>query len=79
MEEKRVFAICGEFSGESHLAKVVRHIKELEPKTYIKGMASSQCQQLGMELFVDYKKFSFAGLTQVITNLPKILSLKEKL
>ena len=61
------------------MAKVVRHIKELEPKTYIKGMASSQCEELGMELFVDYKNFSFAGLTQVITNLPKIFSLKQKI
>ncbi len=78
-QEKKVFAICGEFSGESHLAKVVREIKAIEPKTHIKGMASSLCEHFGMEIFVDYKNFSFAGLTQVVVNLPKILSLKRKI
>lgn len=76
---KKIFAICGEFSGESHLAKVVREIKAIEPRTQIKGMASSLCENLGMEIFVDYKNFSFAALTQVVLNLPKILSLKRKI
>ena len=76
---KKIFAICGEFSGEMHLAKVISSLKDIAPDTEIRGMASSLCKQAGMSLVEDYKNFSFAGVTQVLTNLPKILSLKQRI
>ena len=76
---KKIFAICGEFSGELHLAKVISSRKDIAPDTEIRGMASSLCKQAGMSLVEDYKNFSFAGVTQVLTNLPKILSLKQRI
>ena len=62
-----VFAICGEFSGENHLARVVSKLKAF----------SDDVQKAGMENFIDYKDYSFAGVVDVIINLTKIFKLKK--
>lgn len=72
-----IFAICGEFSGESHLARVVSQLKILSPNIEIVGMGSELTEAAGMRNFIDYKDYSFAGVTQVIANLVKILKLKD--
>ena len=76
-KEINVFAICGEFSGESHLARVVKKLKQLSPSLNISGMGSDLTHAAGMENLIDYKNFSFAGVTEVLLNLNKIFSLKK--
>jgi lipid-A-disaccharide synthase len=72
-----IFAICGEFSGESHLARVVSKLKEFSDDIQITGMGSSLTEKAGMENFIDYKDYSFAGVVDVIINLTKIFKLKK--
>jgi|688.fasta_scaffold00848_45 lipid-A-disaccharide synthase len=72
-----IFAICGEFSGESHLARVVSKLKEFSADIQITGMGSSLTEKAGMENFIDYKDYSFAGVVDVILNLTKIFKLKK--
>jgi lipid-A-disaccharide synthase len=72
-----IFAICGEFSGESHLARVVSKLKEFSDDVQITGMGSSLTEKAGMENFIDYKDYSFAGVVDVILNLTKIFKLKK--
>jgi lipid-A-disaccharide synthase len=72
-----IFAICGEFSGESHLARVVSKLKEFSAYIQITGMGSSLTEKAGMENFIDYKDYSFAGVVDVILNLTKIFKLKK--
>jgi lipid-A-disaccharide synthase len=72
-----IFAICGEFSGESHLARVISKLKEFSDDIQITGMGSSLTEKAGMENFIDYKDYSFAGVVDVIINLTKILQLKK--
>ena len=72
-----VFAICGEFSGENHLARVVSKLKEFSDDLQITGMGSSLTEKAGMENFIDYKDYSFAGVVDVIINLTKIFKLKK--
>ena len=72
-----VFAICGEFSGENHLARVVSKLKEFSDDVQITGMGSSLTEKAGMENFIDYKDYSFAGVVDVILNLTKIFKLKK--
>jgi len=72
-----IFAICGEFSGESHLARVVLQLKLLYPSVEVVGMGSELTAAAGMKNLIDYKDYSFAGVTQVIANLVKILKLKK--
>jgi lipid-A-disaccharide synthase len=72
-----IFAICGEFSGESHLARVVSKLKEFSDDVQITGMGSSLTEKVGMENFIDYKNYSFAGVVDVIFNLTKIFKLKK--
>jgi lipid-A-disaccharide synthase len=72
-----IFAICGEFSGENHLARVVAKLKEFSDDVQITGMGSSLTEKAGMENFIDYKDYSFAGVVDVILNLTKIFKLKK--
>ena len=72
-----VFAICGEFSGENHLARVVSKLKAFSDYVQITGMGSSLTEKAGMENFIDYKDYSFAGVVDVIINLTKIFKLKK--
>jgi lipid-A-disaccharide synthase len=72
-----IFAICGEFSGENHLARVVSKLKEFSDDVQITGMGSSLTEKAGMENFIDYKDYSFAGVVDVILNLTKIFKLKK--
>ena len=72
-----VFAICGEFSGENHLARVVSNLKAFSDDVQITGMGSSLTEKAGMENFIDYKDYSFAGVVDVIINLTKIFKLKK--
>jgi lipid-A-disaccharide synthase len=72
-----IFAICGEFSGENHLARVVSKLKEFSDDVQITGMGSSLTEKVGMENFIDYKDYSFAGVVDVILNLTKIFKLKK--
>ncbi|NBV98103.1 MAG: lipid-A-disaccharide synthase [Proteobacteria bacterium] len=72
-----IFAICGEFSGENHLARVVAKLKEFSDDVQITGMGSSLTKKAGMENFIDYKDYSFAGVVDVIFNLTKIFKLKK--
>jgi lipid-A-disaccharide synthase len=72
-----IFAICGEFSGESHLARVISKLKEFSDDVQIMGMGSSLTEKAGMETFIDYKDYSFAGVIDVIVNLTKIFKLKK--
>jgi lipid-A-disaccharide synthase len=72
-----IFAICGEFSGENHLARVVSKLKELSDDIQITGMGSSLTEKAGMENFIDYKDYSFAGVVDVVINLTKIFKLKK--
>jgi lipid-A-disaccharide synthase len=72
-----IFAICGEFSGENHLARVVSKLKEFSDDVQIIGMGSSLTEKAGMENFIDYKDYSFAGVVDVVFNLTKIFKLKK--
>ena len=72
-----IFAICGEFSGESHLARVVSKLKEFSNDIQITGMGSSLTEKAGMKNFIDYKDYSFAGVVDVVINLSKIFKLKK--
>ena len=72
-----IFAICGEFSGENHLARVVSKLKEFSDDLQITGMGSSLTEKAGMDNFIDYKDYSFAGVVDVILNLTKIFKLKK--
>lgn len=72
-----IFAICGEFSGESHLARVVYKLKEFSDDVQITGMGSSLTEKAGMENFINYKDYSFAGVVDVVINLTKIIKLKK--
>lgn len=75
----KIFISCGELSGESHAAKVVLEIRKLYPQAEIRALGSELLAELGVTIVEDYRNYSFSGVTEVISNLPKILSLKDRI
>ena len=76
---KKVFVSCGELSGENHALGVVKQLKSKNPKVALYGFASQQLKDAGVELLADYKEYSFSGITEVLSNLNKILEIQKLL
>lgn len=74
---KKIFLITGELSGESHIAKVVYELLKTDPTIEIRAMGSDALRELGANVIVDYRNYSFTGLTEVVLNILKILKLKN--
>lgn len=79
MSKEKIFIICGELSGETHIAKVAYELYKINPKIEIRAMGSEILKELGAEVIVDYKNYNFSGLTEVVLNILKILQLKERI
>jgi len=76
---KKIFIICGELSGESHAARVVYELLQADPRMQIYAMGSNILLEMGAKIVVDYKDYSYSGVTQVLRNLPRILKLRDTL
>lgn len=68
-ENKKIFIITGEHSGDIHAGKVVEELKKLYPdnQLIIEGIGGDNLKNAGVKLFSDQKKMSAIGIT------PKIL------
>ncbi len=76
---KKIVIICGELSGEAHAARLVYELLQEDPQLKIYAMGSSLLSEMGANIIVDYKDYSFSGFTQVLRNLPRIIKLRERL
>ncbi len=68
-ENKKIFIITGEHSGDIHAGKVVEELRKLYPEKgfVIEGIGGYNLKNAGVKLFSDQKKMSAIGIT------PKIL------
>lgn len=69
MENKKIFIVTGELSGDKHASLVVKNLIEKNPSVEIQAIGGENLKKLGVQLFVDHTeaKMSAMGLT------PKIL------
>ncbi len=69
MNNKKLFIITGELSGDKHASLVVQHLRNTRPDIEIEAIGGENLKKLGVKLFVDHSHahMSAMGLT------PKIL------
>jgi lipid-A-disaccharide synthase len=71
----RVVISAGEVSGDQHLARVVRALRELDPEVQVRGMGGKECRAAGAELVVDcYKSGSAMGFLELFRSARGIFS-----
>ncbi len=57
----RIFIITGDHSGDVHAAKVVRHLRTLEPGIEIEAVGGAALKQEGVPLLADQEKMGAVG------------------
>lgn len=68
--------IAGEDSGDQHAARVIRHMRELQPDAKFFGYGGRRMEAAGMELITNLaQELPIIGMTQVLRNLPRIRQL----
>lgn len=75
----KIFISCGEYSGEMHASSLVKELFSKRQDLEFYAFASTELESLSVSLLADYKDYGFSGLTEVLRNLAKILSLEKYL
>jgi len=71
----KVLVSAGEVSGDQHLARVVRALKESLPDVVVRGMAGRESQEAGVILDVDcYRSGAAMGFMELIRSATTIIS-----
>ncbi len=64
--EKKIFIITGEHSGDIHAGKVVEQLKQLNPNLVIEGIGGDNLKNAGVKLFSTQEKMSAIGISPKI-------------
>ncbi|MCW8091658.1 lipid-A-disaccharide synthase [Alteromonas sp. ASW11-130] len=75
----RIGIVAGEPSGDVLAAGLIRELKLLFPNAVIEGIGGENMQAQGCESLFDMESLSVMGLVEVLTHLPSILKIKNKL
>ncbi len=66
--EKKIFIIAGETSGDIHGAVLVRKISGINPNILFYGIGGRNLQENGVELVFNYKEINFIGFASILKN-----------
>lgn len=72
LNNKKVFFVAGEASGDQHGSVWVSAIKNQYPDCDLVGWGGDKMQQAGMRLLSHYRERNIMGLVEVLKNLKKI-------
>lgn len=68
----RYFLLVGEASGDGHAGRLIRAIREEDPRAEFAGMGGPSMADAGCHLYRDYRDMAFMGLIAVLKNLSKV-------
>lgn len=64
-ENKKLFIITGEHSGDVHASFIVKELKKLNPKIQVEAIGGENLQAQGIKLFSDHGKMAVVGLDAI--------------
>lgn len=76
---KRIAIIAGELSGDLLAARLIHSLKQLQPDLEFEGIAGKEMQAAGCRSLFSMETLSVMGLTEVLSHLPKLLSIRRQL
>lgn len=69
----RYYIIAGEASGDMHAARLVKALRDKQPKAIFRGWGGDLMEEAGVEVRMHYRELAFMGFWEVVKNLPTIL------
>jgi lipid-A-disaccharide synthase len=70
----KYYIIAGEASGDLHGSNLVRAIRQQDPEAYVRCWGGELMDAAGAQVVKHYRDLAFMGFSEVIRNLPTILS-----
>ena len=74
-----ILLTCGETSGEYHAGKLIKAIKERSPGSRVIALGGELLERLGAEVSFPMERYSFMGFSEIISGIPRIISLESEL
>jgi lipid-A-disaccharide synthase len=74
-----IFVLVGDVSADKHVAKLVGHLKELQPDLHLFGIGGPEMQKAGVELMYNCLDFSEIGIVKLIRKIPKWVQIRKQL
>ena len=72
MDNKRIFIIAGESSGDQHAANYVREHKKINPNIKFSAIGQDELKKEGVDIIYDSELISVVGIIEVIAKYKKI-------
>lgn len=73
-QNKKIYIIAGEASGDVHGGNLVKALLKLNPELIIRAWGGDEMKNAGANLVQHYKQTAFMGFWEVVKNLPAIFS-----
>jgi len=78
-EDINILITCGETSGEYHAGKLISELKKKSPGSRIIALGGEMLERVGAEVSFPMERYSFMGFSEVLSGIPRILSLENEL
>ena len=72
MDNKKIFIIAGESSGDQHAANYVREHKKINPNIKFSAIGQDELKKEGVDIIYDSELISVVGIIEVIAKYKKI-------
>jgi lipid-A-disaccharide synthase len=76
---KTILVTCGETSGDEHASLLVKKIRSLDPDCRVIAMGGERLREAGAEIIFPLEEFAFMGFAEIISGIPRIILLENKL
>lgn len=67
--QKRIYVICGERSGDLHTSNFLKAYKQQQPNVTFRGIGGELSEGEGLSLLFHYKEISYMGFFEVAKNI----------
>ncbi|MEX1199963.1 MAG: lipid-A-disaccharide synthase [Methylophaga sp.] len=71
-DNRQIFIVAGEASGDAHAARLVAALKQHTPQLYIGGIGGDAMRAAGADIVQDFADLAVMGLFEVLKSYPRI-------
>ncbi len=72
-----ICVVVGDMSADKHVAKLVGHLKELQPDLHIFGVGGPEMEKAGAELLFNCQDFAAVGIFRLIHKVPMFANIRK--
>lgn len=77
-DDRQIFIVAGEASGDAHAARLVAALKQHMPQLYISGIGGDAMRAAGADIVQDFADLAVMGLFEVLKSYPRIKAIFDQ-